>query len=121
MRLQKWINTGVNGPVLPWNTTGEWIFYALTWDGARQTATIYQGTATNSAIVQRQFAVPEINTPIPGGGPAYIGNDQKNGGPGNRAFSGGIDDIRIYDKALDEKSIEAIRAADAVNIEGGLP
>ena len=124
MRLPQWIVTGAGGPLIRWTAQGEWVFYAITWDLQTQKATVYQGTAFDAARAQREFPAPTIKDPLgAGGGPVIIGNDwtDKSRGPSNRPFSGSIDNIRIYDKALGDDAIEAIRAADLENEEPKLP
>lgn len=123
MRLPQWIITGPRGPLIQWTAQGEWVFYAITWDLQTQKATVYQGTALDGARAQQEFPTPNMKDPLGVGGPAIIGNDwtDKSRGPSNRPFSGSIDNIRIYDKALSDEAIEAIRTADLENAEPKLP
>lgn len=115
MRLQKWVGTGFNGPLLKWDTPNEWIFYAFTWNAESQIATIYQGTSTEPIGLPSERSVPEVTGKNGIGGNCIIGNDWKGKGPHTRPFNGTIDNMRVFNTALSEESIEAVRAADVEN------
>lgn len=121
--FSSWFNAGIKGPLLSSNAEGEWIFYAISWDLDAKTCVIYQGTANDSSEVFREQTGFEVPGPVKGAATNAIGNnfDPKGNTVGNRPFSGDIDNIRIYDKALDQSAIEAIRAADVANAEPKLP
>lgn len=115
--FSNWFNTGLKGPFLTANSVGEWIFYAISWDLDSRTCVIYQGTTNDSAEVFREQANFEVPGPVKGATTNVIGNDFKANGNtvGSRPFSGEIDNLRIYEKALDQTEIETIRKADTEN------
>lgn len=121
--FSSWFNAGIKGPLLASDAVGEWIFYAISWDLDARTCLIYQGTANDSAEVFREQTAFEVTGPVKGAATNAIGNnfDPKGNTVGSRPFSGEIDNIRIYDKALDHSAIEAIRTADMANTEPPLP
>lgn len=121
--FSNWFNAGVKGPILSSNAVDEWIFYAITWDYDTKSCVIYQGSATAPCEVFGQKDHFEVTGPVKGSTTNAIGNHYTDKGNtvGNRPFSGQIDDIRVYDKVLDQTAIEAIRTADLANAEPKLP
>jgi hypothetical protein len=121
--FSSWFNAGIKGPLLASNAEGEWIFYAISWDLDARTCVIYQGTTSESVEVFRDQTNFEVPGPVKAAATNAIGNnfDSKGNTVGTRPFSGGIDNIRIYDKALDHSAIEAIRTADLANTDPSIP
>lgn len=121
--FSSWFNAGIKGPLLATNAVGEWIFYAISWDLDARTCVIYQGTSNDSVEIFREQTNFEVPGPVKGAATNAIGNNfnPKANTVGNRPFSGEIDNIRIYDKALDQTGIEAIRKADTENTDPRLP
>lgn len=75
-----------------------WQHVALVWDGT--TKTVYRdAVAIGSAPAAR---------PIFDASPFVIGSDDENGVP-KGFFSGSLDDLRIYDRALGPAEIAALR------------
>jgi len=112
-----WVTVGRKGPLGEWIQPGQWNFFAFTWKFATQTAVIYQGTPSGFQVVSTRTT--NVTGPIQvkpklfGG----IGNSKtdESGKQAQRPFSGYIDDVRIFSKALDENSIKAIYQADLKN------
>jgi hypothetical protein len=83
------------------NNAGDWMFFAVSWDGAN--VTFYNGgislaaTPVNTVALATTMAVDTQ--------PMFIGRSSSGGG----AFDGLLDDLRIYNSALDSTLIEAIR------------
>jgi len=121
--FSNWFSAGIKGPVTPANAVDEWIFYAITWDYDAKACIIYQGTATAPVAVAGERHGFEVGGPVRGGLTKLIGNnmDGRTKSAGGRPFSGQIDNIRIYDKVLDQNAIEAIRSADTENTAPKLP
>lgn len=118
-----WFSAGTKGPVIPPNTVDEWIFYAITWDYDAKSCIVYQGSTTAAVEAASEKHGFEVTGPVKGGTTNMIGNslDGRTKSAGGRPFSGQIDNIRIYDKVLDQSSIESIRVADLANTEPKLP
>lgn len=120
-KMRAWFNPNKAGSLLGWNTEGQWIFYAFTWNRSSGEAVVYQGTPQDTATEQRRWqgseAVQAINNTLYYGVPAVIGNsfDTKTKRQGKRAFAGDIDNVRIFGSALSAEEIDRVRAADAAN------
>ncbi len=78
----------------------EWIHIASTWDGSTAAA-YYQGTLVDT------IGVPTIQVDDH---PILVGLDQDNGTPAG-FFAGDLDEIRIYQRALDTAEITALSNA----------
>lgn len=118
-----WFSGGIKGPLLPSDSTEEWIFYAISWDLDAKICTIYQGTKNDPATVQKEIAGFDLPGPVQPTNTRAIGNNfnSQSNSVGDRPFSGNLDNFRIYDKTLDQSAIEAIRTADVANAEPTIP
>lgn len=93
------------------NDLNSWVFFAVTFDGAIDDSLgvavkFYQGTTAAASTLVSDVNRNATNTGN-NSGPLNIGN-QASGSIGT-GFNGMLDDIRIYDTALDSTAIEAIR------------
>lgn len=119
--LRAWFNPNKPASILPWNAEAEWIFYALTWKQSSGEVVVYQGTAQEPAAEQRRWATSEATLPLNNalyqGAPGILGNslDTRTKRPGQRAFAGRLDNVRIFARALAADEIDKLRTADAVN------
>jgi hypothetical protein len=121
--FSNWFNAGIKGPVLSSNSVDEWIFYAITWNYDTRSCVIYQGTAAVPCAVFGEKHNFDVTGPVKGSTSHAIGNHlaPRSNSLGSRPFSGQIDNIRVYDTALDQNAIEAIRTADLANTSPKLP
>lgn len=109
---------GVKGPILDWTTAGRWILTAITWEQATNTMTFHQGTHDQVVTFMRDMKRPlpaEPATPRKNLDrvPEVIGNMHARG---DRPLAGRLDNIRIYNRALNQQEIESIRFADTANL-----
>ena len=101
-----------------WRTPGDWQFIAVTWKRNPSEVVWYQATKTQEVKEARRKTsnlTPEAGLMARNGNwPDVIGNTA-NSKSYDRAFSGSIDNVRIFGKALDVPAIEAVRQADLKN------
>lgn len=121
--FSNWFSAGIKGPVLASNAVDQWIFYAITWNFDTRACLIYQATTGAPVELFGQKHDFDITGPVKGSSTNVIGNHLAPRGNvvGDRPFSGRIDNIRVYDKALDQNAIEAIRTADLAGESPKLP
>jgi hypothetical protein len=121
--FSNWFSPSIKGPVLPFNAVDEWIFYAITWNYDTRSCIIYQGTASAPAEIASEKHSFAVTGRVLGSTASIIGNHVDGHGNviGHRAFSGQIDNIRIYDTVLDLDAIDVIRKADLANSDPKLP
>ncbi len=108
---------GVKGPLLDWTTPGRWIFAGFIWERSSNTMTFHQGTPESVVTFMRSLvragsaepAVPRANLDR---FPDVIGNMH---GRGDRPLAGRLDNIRIFNQALNQDELEQIRRADLEN------
>ena len=115
-----WFSSGGKPPLGSWMNLHEWTFIAIVWKKADNTAVFYQGdahtTLTEAAKVKRTDVIESIKE---GANPKRaIGNDWAKR---DRAFNGGIDDVRFYSKALSSDTLDLIRQADLKDVPIMLP
>lgn len=101
-------------PAGEWLKPGEWTFIVLTWSRNESLARFYQGDSSTAPVLGREMVRKEQvdSLAIDGKKKNTIGNDRSKT---ERAFGGEIDNVRFYDKALDEDAIAAIYKADLAN------
>lgn len=103
---------------------GEWVFFAVVFDGPAGQVTFYRGNASSGVQVVSQHPISEGETLIDRGGNIMIGNSAKQG---DRAFVGFLDNIRVYvpegssEGALGVEALERIMAADLAASPGKVP
>ena len=113
-----WFDSNPTGPYSHWLQPNEWIFASFVWKKSANEACFYQGT--KSAPVKKARCVTR-NVTV--GGLTERGDrDKRPDVLGNtvnpryfRPFNGGMDNVRIYSKALDEAALDQIREADLKN------
>lgn len=106
------------GPYASWRTPHVWIFCAITWDRETNTATFYQGTDRQPALLARSMSrsVP-TNATLPrldlARNPEVIGNHHAD--IAERPLPGRLDNLRFFTAVLDPRALETIRRADVAN------
>jgi hypothetical protein len=119
------------------NTTGEWVFIALSYDGTsglgnnsgiQQAATgsmingqFYRGTNTASVVRNDLPIVSNVSNPGSSSlGPLNLGTNASlflaNRLALNRSFDGWMDDVRIYDGVLTAAEVEQVRLQGTLGI-----
>jgi hypothetical protein len=114
---QYWFYSGKTNPT--WRQPNEWTFLALTWTRNPSAAAFYQGHKTEEVKEVRRKS--QAIAPTAGlqerasrdRMPDTIGNTANS--KYDRAFSGSIDNMRFWGKALDAATLEQIRRADLNN------
>lgn len=87
--------------------TEEWVFLAVTFDDATDTAQYFKGTRT--ALTQLIVTRISYTSSMPSrSNPLLIGNNEVL----SRSFDGYIDNVRIWDVALSGNQIELVRLSD---------
>ena len=109
-----WYSTG-KAPVTP----GQWTFLALVWKREGNTAQCYIGSTTAPLTLANTLTRKEIVESFtePSAMKRVIGNDPNKG---DRAFTGSVDDLRVFSKALGSGDLEKIRHADLKNLPPSL-
>ena len=110
-----WYASGKTPPPI---TAGQWTFIAVTWKQTENRADYYMGSKETPAAFTKKVQRNDPLEPAKEGKARSIGNDPSKP---ERAFSGEIDNVRFFSKALDAATIEKIRAADAKNEAVTLP
>lgn len=87
-----------SGLIIP---EGKWVFVGLVLEEARATLYLGEDGVILSATNETAHTDEEFN------GVLRIGNDKKPGHPA-RYFRGGIDDVRVYERALSEVEINCV-------------
>lgn len=101
-------------PLGQWSKPGEWTFLALVWNRREGWVRFVQADAFSPPGPARELGRTEDVNPL---NPVRhdrhtIGNDRFKP---ERAFIGAIDNVRFFDKALDEDAITAVHRADLAN------
>lgn len=109
---------GPQGPHAGWRDRGRWIFAAFSWDQAKNTLTVHQGTPDKAVAFMRDVSRDAPGKPtLPRGDlardPETIGNTFKTF---DRPLSGRMDNVRLFDRVLDRAELEKIRQADLGNV-----
>ncbi len=109
---EKYYNSGTAISATP----GEWQFVAVTWNRADNSARFYTGNKTSGTALATEIR-QKGEAPLLGfSDPKFvraIGNTYARSADG--AFIGLIDNVRMFNKALEPEQLEAIRKADAEN------
>lgn len=109
---EKYYNSGRLDTSLP----GEWQFVAVTWNRAENTARFYTGKKAGEAALAAEIK-QKGEAPLLGfSDPKFvraIGNTYARAADG--AFIGKIDNVRMFNKALDATQLEAIRKTDTAD------
>jgi hypothetical protein len=87
---------------------GKWVFFAATWDGETGNWAWYVGSEEGKIQPAGSGTNRTTMTDSPRGG---VSVGRANSGTG--AFKGLLDHIHVYDRALSENEVEAIRSAQA--------
>jgi len=103
------------------NATSQWVFFAITWDGAAispvDAISFYYGTASSAASwVDSINRGSDQNTGT--GSPFMVGNTQ--GGGFWDGINGRLDNIAVYNSVLTGSEIEAVRASAFVPEPGSI-
>ncbi len=101
-----------------YTNVGSWVFFAVVWDGAN--ISFYDGTTANEVA---QLGTTQAYAPTMGtveDDYLYVGNITDAASITNpgfaRVFDGQLDNIRVYDEALNLSSLQTIRANDMANV-----
>lgn len=86
-------------------TTGQWMFFAITWDGS--TITFYRGDSSSLSSGETFAYTGGVANNLVNA--FALGNTQA--AANNRPLNGLMDDFRIYDNSFDATGINAIRLA----------
>lgn len=94
----------------------QWTFFAVTIDTPSSTSNnairFYRGTDISSIYLQSTHSTGALAVSSVSTGSLFVG------GTGTNAFTGWMDDVRIYGSALDPMSIEAVRREGALRLTG---
>ena len=110
-----WYSTGGRTPATP----GQWVFLALIWQRDSNTGQAFVGTTTSAVAPINSITRKEIVDGFtePSATKRVIGNDSNKG---ERAFTGSVDDFRVFTKVLLPEELEKIRQADLKNLPSSL-
>ncbi|MDF3058962.1 MAG: hypothetical protein K0R17_3177 [Rariglobus sp.] len=108
---------GLSGPCAGWRDRKQWIFAAFSWEQKTNTLIVFQGTPKQPVAYMRDMTGPmPANASMPredlGRDPETIGNTSRTL---DRPLAGKMDNVRFYDRVLEQRELEIIRKADLAN------